>query len=162
MLKVGSKKSSAPAVPEMPMEDPMAGVDPMAGADPMAGEDPMAGADPMAGEESGAEDDSTMSIINQLSDEDKEAVRSYAESMLNKHGGKDDAAPEGDMEDPMVGAEGGAPEMAPPVPEGRCFTKKQLKEAFGVGRDSEEMQRVKNKKLGKVNRNNPFIARRFE
>ena len=42
------------------------------------------------------------------------------------------------------------------------FTKKQLKEAFGVGRDSEEMQRVKNKKLGKVNRNNPFIARRFE
>ena len=39
---------------------------------------------------------------------------------------------------------------------------RQLKEAFGVGRESEEMQRVKNNKLGNVNRRNPFIAPRFK
>ena len=184
MLKVGSKKSSAPAVPEMPMADPMAGgADPMAGgadpmADPMAGgEDPMAdpmagGMDPMAGGEdpmAGGEDpmaggenetdDSTMSIINQLSDEDREAVRSYAESMLSKHGGKNDS----DSADPMAGGEGEeTPEVAPAIPEGICFTKKQLKESFGVGRNSEEMQRVKDKTIGKVNRHNPFLAPNFE
>jgi hypothetical protein len=83
--------------------------------------------------------------------------------MLSKHGGKESENLEDDMADPMAGGEeNGAPEMAPPVPEGRCFTKRQLKEAFGVGRESEEMQQVKNKKLGNVNRRNPFIAPRFK
>lgn len=176
MLKVGSKKSSAPAVPEMPMADPMAGgapadpmEDPMMGgsedpmADPMGGgEDPMADgapADPMAGGEGEETDDSTMSIINQLSDEDREAVRSYAESMLSKHGGKNDS----ESSDPMAGGEGEeTPEVAPAIPEGLCFTKKQLKESFGVGRNSEEMQRVKDKTIGKVNRHNPFLAPNFK
>lgn len=153
--------------PEDPMADPMTGgapEDPM--ADPMAGgapEDPMAGGETPTDDTENGADDSTMSIINQLSDEDREAVRSYAESMLNKHGGKDSENPESDMEDPMAGGgEEETPEMAPPVPEGKCFTKKQLKEAFGVGRESEEMQRVKNNKLGNVNRHNPFIAPRFK
>ena len=38
------------------------------------------------GMEQPQDDDSTMSIINQLNDKDRKAVRSYAESMLEKYG----------------------------------------------------------------------------
>lgn len=68
--------------------DPNAmGADPNAAADPNAGMDPNAdpnamGADPMAGGEAEGGDDSTMSIFNQLSPDDKEAARAYMESML--------------------------------------------------------------------------------
>ena len=73
--------------------DPM-GADPELGAgignmaeDPNAGmpsEDPGMGGEDMGGEAAGPEDDSTASIIDQLSDDDKEAVRNYAESLLNR------------------------------------------------------------------------------
>ena len=74
-------------------EDPGAtGMDPtMAGGDPAAMGDPnAAGVDPNAmGGDPGMEDtaggdDSTESIIDQLSDDDKEAVRNYARSLLGK------------------------------------------------------------------------------
>ena len=100
-----------PADPSMGGGDPNAmggGMDPMGGPDPsMGGEDPMGGQDPMMGpppadgdgqlnpdmggmDDSGmggegdGPDDSTMSIINQLSPEDLDAVRAYAESMLSR------------------------------------------------------------------------------
>ena len=67
----------------------------MPAGDPgMEGEDAGIGDPGMeGGAEGGIDDDSTASIIDQLSDEDKEAVRNYAESLLNR----DEAAPEGDM-----------------------------------------------------------------
>ena len=79
-----------------PSGDPMMGGDPMAGEQPpMDGQDPAVGGDPMMNDPAmgggpamdGQTDDSTMSIINQLSDEDREAVRAYAESMLSKSEG---------------------------------------------------------------------------
>ena len=77
----------------------MGGMDPNAmGGDPnaMGGDsmmnDPAMGSDPAM---DGQTDDSTMSIINQLSDEDREAVRAYAESMLNGKGeGVNDSEPD--------------------------------------------------------------------
>ena len=64
--------------------DTAMGGDPTMGGDPAMGGDPSMGDDPAMGGDSN--DDSTMSIINQLSPEDREAVRSYAESMLNHEG----------------------------------------------------------------------------
>ena len=54
-------------------------------------------------------DDSTMSIINQLSDTDREAVRAYAESMLNRDETQDQ-----------------------PMQENLVFTKKQLDEIHEI------------------------------
>lgn len=131
-----------PAVPEMgmdtpPMEDNM-------GEDPMAmNDDPME----MEGEpETPTEgDDSTMAIINQLSDEDKKSVRAYAESMLDKNA-EEDNIPEDNGE-----------EMAPAVPEGRTFTKKQLKEEFGVKVDDVETKKVSQQPKQKtIKKNSPF------
>lgn len=138
----GASAAPAPA-------DPMAGGDmdndPMAN-DPMAGGD-MAG-DPMAGDEG---DDSTMSIINQLSPEDKEAVRAYAESMLSNSNNNDAA--------PMGGEE--------PVMESVIFTKKQLRTIMeGVGiADDESVVSDKglNKKKDKsVSKKSPFNSPRFK
>lgn len=80
----------------MPVEDPA-----MGGADAGMADPGMEG-----GAEDGIADDSTASIIDQLSDEDKEAVRNYAESLLNR----DEAAPSDDM-----GA--GIEEPAAPAPD---------------------------------------------
>ena len=74
-------------------EDPNAG---MPAGDPGMEDGAEAGMEDPAmegGAEGGIGDDSTASIIDQLSDDDKEAVRSYAESLLNR----DEAAPESDM-----------------------------------------------------------------
>ena len=130
-------------------DDPMAGGDmandPMAN-DPMAGGD--MGGDPMAG---GEGDDSTMSIINQLSPEDKEAVRAYAESMLSNSNNNDAA--------PMGGEE--------PVMESVIFTKKQLRtimEGIGVTDDESVVSdRGLNKKKDKsVSKKSPFNSPRFK
>jgi hypothetical protein len=95
-------------------------------------------------------DDSTMSIINQLSDEDKESVRAYAESMLKKNGGNDSEGNEESM--PEDGEE-----MAPAVPEGKTFTKKQLKEEFGVKVQKDNtIKNTPQPKQKKINKNNPF------
>ena len=85
----------------MTMGDDMGNEDPM-----MNGEDtPMDS--PMDGEDEG--DDSTTSIINQLSPEDREAVRAYAQSMLSKSDGLNDET----QQEPMM--------------ESFVFTKKQIR-----------------------------------
>lgn len=105
-------------VPEADMTANAGAPDPM-GADPNLGagignmaEDPNAGmpaeGDPnIEGGDMGMDaeggDDSTSSIIDQLSDEDKEAVRNYAKSLLNR-----DEANAGD-ETPGMEAQGAAP-----------------------------------------------------
>ena len=93
--------ATAPEAPTVPGMDPMAGTDPNAmGGDPMAaGADPAAAGDeefapmgdaadvpedaPVEGEPEG-KGDSTEDIISQLSQDDREAVRAYAQSMLNR------------------------------------------------------------------------------
>jgi hypothetical protein len=105
-------------VPEADMTANAGAPDPI-GADPNLGagignmaEDPNVGTpaegDPgMEGGDMGIDteggDDSTSSIIDQLSDEDKEAVRNYAKSLLNR-----DEANAGD-ETPGMEAQGAAP-----------------------------------------------------
>ena len=143
---------------QMPMDDASMSTDPMMGdempMDPMMGQgteeggmDPMMGGeDPMADNMNTPEapmgnegDDSTTSIINQLSDEDKKAVRAYAESMLSKsNGGEENNG--GDM-----GEVPGNNNIA----ESTTFTKKQiemLKETFGINKEEEKDER---KTLGK-------------
>ena len=105
-------------------------------------------------------DDSTMSIINQLNDEDREAVRAYAESMLNKNGEQGPDGMDVPMDDPSMSGE--------PMMESAIFTKKQLKmimENFGPTED--ELQNVKNnKQLSKkkektVSKKSPFNSPKF-
>lgn len=146
-------------MPPMPeddmMEDPSMGGAPDPMAEPMP-EDPTMD---MGNEEMPEEtptdmgdegDDSTMSIINQLSDEDKESVRAYAESMLDKKNTDNESNDEEIAEDPMAAP---APQM-----EGKRFTKKQLKEQFGI-RDDEPKTKTgdsKSLKRKKSSTNSPF------
>ena len=108
--------------------DPNAmGMDPnMAGGDQNAmGDDPNA----MGSDQSGEGSDDTVSIINQLSDTDKEAVRSYAKSMLNRNETQQTDAGEQQMMESVV------------------FTKKQLnkiQENFGPSQD--ELMKKNNRK----------------
>ena len=114
----------------MGMDPNMAGGGPNAiGDDPNAmggdpntmGDDPNAmGGDPNADGGDGSDD--TTSIINQLSDTDKEAVRSYAKSMLNKSDSQQENGDAGNQ----------------PMMESVIFTKKQLnkiQENFGPSQD---------------------------
>lgn len=156
MLKVSSNKPSAPAVPEMPADPMMGGEMPQAPEVPEIPEDvPMGNEEmpeePMTGEGEEGGDDSTMSIINKLSDEDREAVRSYAESMLSKHGGEENGEEE-------MGEQ--PTEEVPPIPECKRFTKKQLKEEFGVGSEDEEIQKPDMKRKT-IKRDNPFNPPKF-
>lgn len=69
------------------------------------------------------EDDSTIGIINQLSDEDKDAVRAYAESLLSRNENDTEQGQEmGTGEDDVAGAGADMPMM-----ENVIFSKKQLK-----------------------------------
>lgn len=107
----------------MGMDQNMAGGGPNdMGEDPNAmGGDPNAmGGDPNADGGDGSDD--TTSIINQLSDTDKEAVRSYAKSMLNKSDSQQENGDAGNQ----------------PMMESVVFTKKQLnkiQENFGPSQD---------------------------
>ena len=156
--------------PPMGGQEPMANADPMMGGEqpPMDGQDPMADADPMMGGEqppiggqdpmSDEGDDSTMSIINQLSDEDREAVRAYAESMLNK--GEDTEEPMGE-EPPVDNA---------PVMESFIFTKRQLQtlmENFGPTEDEiqnkdDDRKPLSKKKDKTVSSKSPFNSPKFK
>ena len=85
---MGGDPGAAGMDPTMAGGDPAAMGDPnAAGADPNAGmgaEDPNAmGGDPEMEDAAGG-DDSTEGIISQLSDDDKEAVRNYAKSLLSR------------------------------------------------------------------------------
>ena len=144
--------------------DPM-GADPELGAgignmaeDPNAGmpaEDPGMGGEDMGGEAAGPEDDSTASIIDQLSDDDKEAVRNYAESLLNR-----------DENQSMGGGMEGTEAPAAPAPQpgvmmeitkGRLkMVQKRLQEVFRSQEEDDETER-KQKKVGKpVGKKTPF------
>lgn len=113
--------------------------------------------EPESGEEGTGDD--TASIINQLSDEDKEAVRAYAESMLNKNGGNE-GAPEEEPNNPDQ-----------PMMEQVIFTKKQLKkinEEFGINndelnKDQEDRKNTLPKKTSKTTSNkSPFNPKKFK
>jgi hypothetical protein len=123
----------------MTMGDDMNNEDPM-----MNGEDtPMDS--PMDGEDEG--DDSTTSIINQLSPEDREAVRAYAQSMLSKSDGLNDET----QQEPMM--------------ESFVFTKKQLTKIMESFRQSEIKKDEKplNKKYSKsVSKKSPFNSPNFK
>ena len=160
--------------PPMDGQPPVDGQPPMDGQDPAVGGDPMTddtamGGDPMDGAQpsmdDGEGDDSTMSIINQLSDEDREAVRAYAESMLSKsESGQEAPAGEGPMtDDPAMGGE------QSPMMESFIFTKKQLNtlmENFGPTEDElqkqDERKPLPKKKEKTVSNKSPFNSPKFK
>lgn len=148
---------SAPQIPETPNEDPTMGGDipqdlPDVGGD--MGNEGNAPEIPDTDTTAEGNDDSTMSIINQLSDEDRESVRAYAESMLDKNGGTEENEPEiPDTEEEMPQEN---------FQESRRFTKKQLKEEFGPKTNSEnESPLNQNKKRTEVRNGNPFNPPKF-
>ena len=160
---------------EQPQTAPMDGASPAPSGDPMAGEQPpmdgqdtAMGDDPMMGDPAmggGEGDDSTMSIINQLSNEDREAVRAYAESMLSRsEGGQESPASEDPMMDePAMGGE------QQPMMESFIFTKKQLKylmENFGPTEDEIQKQDKRKplpkKKEKTVSTKSPFNSPKFK
>ena len=178
-----------------PMGDPGMG-DPGMGGDPMGGDPgmgnmndgqldppdmggdmggepgPLDGA-PMGAEGEGEGDDSTMSIINQLSPEDREAVRSYAESMLSRDETKGEDM--GGEEPPMDGGEapmGGDPGMGPdpnggaPMMESFVFSKKQIRsinENLPVTDLKKREDKVNDKKKGNnTPKKSPFNSPKFK
>lgn len=136
---------------------PMGNGDPSMENDPsMGGEEPMDnGGMPVEG------DDSTMSIINQLSPDDKEAVRNYAESMLARD--ETQSNPNGDMgEDPtMAGTDGQMMESV-------IFTKRQINKIHeNFNQKNNDAENLDNKPLGKkkgktVSKNSPFNNPNFD
>ena len=150
--------------------------DPM-GADPNIGagignmaEDPNAGmpaeGDPgMEGDEIGIEgseaeggDDSTASIIDQLSDDDKEAVRNYAKSLLNR----DEANAGGEalpgMEEPAPSPDQAGQSVMMEITKGRLKKVQQhLSETFRSNDDDKDETDRKQKKVKKnVGKKSPF------
>lgn len=128
---------------EAPMGDDMA-MDPG-----MNGDTPEAGGEP---------NDETMEIINQLSPKDKEAVKSYAESLVSKNEDNNDS--EMQEEVPQDGLN-----METPMNESFIFNKKQLNklmENFGPTEDELESNKTPNliKKQKNVKKS-PFNAPDF-
>ena len=133
--------------PTMDGQDTMMG-DPNMAPDMGGEQPPMGDQDPMMGDPNMGGDDSTMSIINQLSDEDREAVRAYAESMLSNQNG------EADNTEPMM--------------ESVVFTKKQMDmifESFGPTEDEIQKTNKKDgldkKKTQNVSKKSPFNSPKF-
>ncbi len=128
---------------------------PMDGASPASNGDGAAmGGDP-ATEDGG--DDSTISIINQLSPADKEAVRAYAESMLSRS--------ESNNENGTDMADGSMEEG--PMMESVVFTKKQLKkinESFrSTNNKEDDTKTILNKKKSQtVSKKSPFNSPEFK
>ena len=158
-------------VPEADMTANAGAPDPM-GADPNMGagignmaEDPNAGmpaeGDPgMEGGDMGMEggDDSTASIIDQLSDDDKEAVRNYAKSLLNRDETNTNEAP--GMEEPAAAPapdQGGQGVMME-ITKGRLKKVQQrLHETFRSNDDDKDETDRKQKKVKKnVGKKSPF------
>ena len=149
--------------------DPNAmGGDPgMMGDDPNAmGEDPNAmGEDPnaMGGEGTG---DDTMSIINQLSDTDREAVRAYAESMLSR----DETQGEGGGEPADGGDDLPIDANGQPMMEKVIFTKNQLRminEELGLNsqpkdNDEKNQKPLQKKTSNTTSKKSPFNPPRFK
>lgn len=142
--------SLAPEANEMP-EDPnvMGGMD---------NNMPMDGETPMDDNEMG--DDETMNIINQLSPKDKEAVKSYAESLISKDESGDNTE---EIQDAPV--QDGL-NMEAPMNETFIFRKKQLNklmENFGpTETELEKNEKPNLVKKQKKTRKTPFNAPDFE
>lgn len=141
----------------VPMDDPNMGGDSMGTMDNGQLDPQMGGGPDMGGEEPPMDggDDSTMSIINQLSPEDREAVRSYAESMLSR----DEEQNGPDM--------GGDPNGGAPMMESFVFTKKQIKSINENLQNMEPEDDDKNKGLEKkkgknISKKSPFKAPQFK
>ena len=142
--------SLAPEANEMP-EDPN-----MMGG--MGNDMPMDGEAPMDNNEMGG--DETMDIINQLSPKDKEAVKSYAESLISKEE-SDDNAEEAQDVPPQDGLN-----MEAPMNETFIFRKKQLNklmENFGpMDAELEKDEKTNLVKKQKKTKKTPFNAPDFE
>ena len=142
--------SLAPEANEMP-EDPN-----MMGG--MGNDMPMDGEAPMDNNEMGG--DETMDIINQLSPKDKEAVKSYAESLISKDESDDNAE-----EIQNVPAQDGL-NMEAPMNETFIFRKKQLNklmENFGpMDAELEKDEKTNLVKKQKKTKKTPFNAPDFE
>ena len=127
----------------MPMDD--------ASPAPEGGEMPM---------DLGMEGDETMEIINNLSPKDKEAVKSYAESLISKDESEDNAEEAQD-----IPAQDGL-NMEPPMNETFIFKKKQLNklmENFGPTKTELEKDKKSNLvKKQKKTKKTPFNAPDFE
>ena len=152
-------------VPDADMTANAGAPDPM-GADPNIGagignmaEDPNAGMpaeDPgMEGEDMGMEggeadggDDSTASIIDQLSDDDKEAVRNYAKSLLNRDEANADAMPGMEEPAPAPAPDQGGQGVMMEISKGRLKKVQQkLHETFRAQEDEKEDSGRKQKKV---------------
>lgn len=154
-----SPASEDGGMPPMNAEDPMAG-----GATPEdMGAEPMGDAPEMGGEEGAPApeeggDDSTVSIINKLSPTDREAVRSYAESMLNRSEDSAGEAPEGEEAPlPDDGGQG-------PIMESFIFTKGQLKkihENLLPTEPEKEKNQIEKKHSNKLSDKSPFKSPKF-
>ena len=149
--------------------DPM-GADPNIGAgvgnvanDPNAGmptEDPGmedAGMGMEGGEAEGG-DDSTASIIDQLSDDDKEAVRNYAKSLLNRDEANADGEAMPGMEEPAPAPDQSGQGVMMEITKGRLKKVQQhLSETFRSNDDGKDETDRKQKKVKKnVGKKSPF------
>ena len=109
-----------------------------------------------SGEEGGIGDDSTASIIDQLSDEDKEAVRNYAESLLSRN----EVAPQGDMggmEEPAAPAQDQGQGVMMEITKGRLKNvQKALQEKFRDVNKNEKDERKAEKVNKDFKKTTPF------
>ena len=131
-----------PNMGDEPMNDDSMGDEPNMSDDSM-NDEPM-GDEPMDYPENDDNDDSTISIINQLSKEDKEAVRAYAESMLKR------SEPSSEDNQPMM--------------ESFIFSKKQLQtimENFNDTNNREERNTLNKKEKRTVSKKSPFNSPKF-
>lgn len=142
--------SLAPDATEMPEGPNMMG--------DMSNEIPMGDEMPMDNNEMG--EDETMEIINQLSPKDKEAVKSYAESLISK-----DESNDGTEETNDVPVQDGL-NMETPMNETFIFNKKQLNklmENFGpMDTELEKNEKPNLVKKQKPIKKTPFNAPDFE
>lgn len=149
--------------------DPM-GADPNIGAgvgnvanDPNAGmptEDPGMEDAGMGTEGSEAEggDDSTASIIDQLSDDDKEAVRNYAKSLLNRDEANAGGEAMSGMEEPAPAPDQSGQGVMMEITKGRLKKVQQhLSETFRSNDDNKDETDRRQKKVKKnVGKKSPF------
>ena len=131
--------------------------------DPNMGGGPgMEGEPPMNEPEGEEGDDSTMSLFNQLSDEDKKAARGYIESMISRD--ESNGPEDGGEMPPMDGPEGGDPN-ASPMMETVIFRKGQLRaineNLLTTQPEDDKNNAVEKKKGGKLNKKSPFNSPKF-
>ena len=132
--------------------------DPNAGM-PAEGDPGMEGADMgMEGGEAEGGDDSTASIIDQLSDDDKEAVRNYAKSLLNRDETNTGEAPGMEEPAPAPAQDQAGQGVMMEITKGRLKKVQQrLNETFRSQEDDEDETDRRQKKVKRnTGRKSPF------